>query len=54
MAEAEKNELYLGEGETYIYLSHEWSTAPSFMINPSFAHTTITDSVKKPILLIDP
>ena len=30
------------------YPSHEWSMALSFMSNPLSAHTTITDSVKKP------
>lgn len=29
------------------YLSHGWSTAPSFVTNPSSAHTTEIDGVKK-------
>lgn len=34
-------------GQTKLYLSHRWSTAPSFVTNPPFAHATTTDDVKK-------
>ncbi|KIM74719.1 hypothetical protein PILCRDRAFT_695636 [Piloderma croceum F 1598] len=32
---------------TKSYLSQEWSTAPCFVTNPSSAHTTTMDGIKK-------
>jgi hypothetical protein len=34
-------------GKVHCYLSHRWSTVPSFMTNPSSTHPTMMDSIKK-------